>query len=294
MPQAWYKGLQERFGQARARDETSELESMPDSGRGRGIRRLGSVLIVLGGLLLLIVLLFLAGGIRIKTTTPNPTLEGSSPIILRTVTPPPGQTAIALLTALPSPFPTAAPQTEPPVSPGPTSTQEAKPLPTLLLPSPTATPGRLPPAVRIVIPRLGIDAKVLEMGWKPITEGGVRRAEWEVPENAVGHAINSANPGEVGNVVMTGHHNIRGEVFKGLWDAKEGDEIILYAQDGPSYRYVVTHDALILPEKEASEEERRAHTRYMDQTPDSRLTLITCWPYWSNTHRVIVIGLLES
>jgi sortase A len=144
------------------------------------------------------------------------------------------------------------------------------------------------------MPRLGIDSVVVGMDWRVVTDGGVRRVEWEVPEGAAGHAINSANPGEVGNVVITGHHNIKGEVFRGLWNAREGDEIILYAQGGAHYRYVVVRDALILPEKGATEEERQAHARYMDQTSDSRVTLITCWPYHDDTHRVIVIGLLES
>ena len=278
---------------------------MPNSGKGRGIKTLGSILIALGGLLLLIVLLFVAGGIRITTTEPNSSPEGGSPIVLRTMTPLPGETAVTPSVARPSAFPSftatvpgpTAPPTETPAQPGspvPTSSQEASPSPTLAPPSPTATPTPLPPAVRIAMPRLGIDAKVLEMGWKTITEGGGRRAEWVIPEYAAGHAVNSANPGEVGNVVITGHHNIKGEVFKGLWNAKEGDEIILYAQDGTSYRYVVTQDVLKLWEKDATEEERRAHARYMDQTSDSRVTLITCWPYWDNTHRVIVIGLLES
>jgi LPXTG-site transpeptidase (sortase) family protein len=28
----------------------------------------------------------------------------------------------------------------------------------------------------------------------------------------------------------------------------------------------------------------------VDNTPDERVTLITCWPYTTYTHRLIVIG----
>ena len=42
----------------------------------------------------------------------------------------------------------------------------------------------------------------------------------------------------------------------------------------------------------ASEAQRLANARYIQPTGDARVTLVTCWPYWTNTHRVVVVGKL--
>jgi sortase A len=39
-----------------------------------------------------------------------------------------------------------------------------------------------------------------------------------------------------------------------------------------------------------SEEKRLENARWIGPFPDERLTLVTCWPYTNNTHRVIVIA----
>ena len=277
---------------------------MPESGQGRGTAVSGDILIVLG-VLMLSASLFRVGGIPMAAIQPEPSPERSHSVVGRAVVPLPSPIATIPSIPHPSPFPsptarargiaTATPFAQVlALSDPPAIVEGTEPLLTLPPSSPTATPGSFSPGARVAMPRLGIDVAVVEMDWRVLTEGGVRRVEWEVPEKAAGHATNSASPGGVGNVVITGHHNIKGEVFRGLWNAREGDEIILYGQEGALYRYVVVQDALILPEKDATVEERQAHARYMDQTSDSRVTLITCWPYHDNTHRVIVIGLLES
>ncbi|MEK7874546.1 MAG: hypothetical protein AAB502_11910, partial [Chloroflexota bacterium] len=58
-----------------------------------------------------------------------------------------------------------------------------------------------PPAVRIQIPAIAVDSKVVQVGtvWKD----GV--LEWEIAKWAVGHHQGTANPGELGNIVMSGH-----------------------------------------------------------------------------------------
>ncbi len=37
-------------------------------------------------------------------------------------------------------------------------------------------------------------------------------------------------------------------------------------------------------------EVRLKNAQWMQPTPDERLTLISCWPYWTNTHRVIIVA----
>jgi len=39
-----------------------------------------------------------------------------------------------------------------------------------------------------------------------------------------------------------------------------------------------------------SDEQKRLNAMYMDPTPDATLTMITCWPYGIDTHRLIVIA----
>lgn len=200
--------------------------------------------------------------------------------------------------ALPSPaFTSQIPTTTPTPVPSPTPRPRLNPVPTFTPGSPTPTPtltplptpARMPPPAYIVIPKIGVDAPVVEVGWKVIeTEEGVK-VQWETADYAAGHHFNSANPGEGGNVVISGHHNIKGKVFNGLWELEPGDEIYLQNSEGEVFVYKVK-EVLLLKEKGVSEEERRAHARYMDPRPEETLTLISCWPPWGNAYRVVVIA----
>lgn len=191
----------------------------------------------------------------------------------------------------------------------PTATLTSRPTPTLtptplpptatptLTPTPTPTPAR-PPAnsspTRIVVPQIGLDSKVVEVGWTVEEKDEQLISVWDVADYAAGFHRGSAYPGRIGNTVISGHHNIKGEVFRYLVDLEPGDEVVLYVGERP-YRYVV-EEKLILPDKYVSAEQKRENGKWIRYFPDERLTLVTCWPYTSNTHRVIVIAkpLLEE
>lgn len=170
-----------------------------------------------------------------------------------------------------------------------------------VLPTDEAAPADAPPAVgepnRIVIPSIGLDAPIEDVGWTVIERGDQRYTEWETADNAAGRHINSARPGEAGNVVLSGHHNTKGEVFRRISDleVQPGDAIYLYDDQGQRFTYIVDEvtDPPLL-EVGATEEQRIANARYILPTNDARVTLVTCWPYWTNTHRVIVVGKLAS
>jgi hypothetical protein len=51
---------------------------------------------------------------------------------------------------------------------------------------------------------------------------------------------------------------------------------------------------MILPEKGESLERRLENARWLLRSTDERLTLVTCWPATSNTHRLILIALPEE
>ena len=173
-----------------------------------------------------------------------------------------------------------------------------EPTPAPSLPVIAAPPGTKPPT-RLLIPSLALEVPVVEVSWDAVLEGGAWKAVWQTATSAAGHHRNSANPGEAGNVVISGHHNTAGEVFREVSEIGQpgsrfglGDEIILVAQDGLEYSYRVSAWDRF-PEEDASEEERIQHARYLDQTPEPILTLVTCWPYESRTHRVVVVAELQ-
>lgn len=142
---------------------------------------------------------------------------------------------------------------------------------------------------RLLIPSIKVDTPVVELGWSTkATAAGAIFSEWDVAAYAAGWHKNSVLPGENGNVVMSGHNNILGSVFRDLDHLKRGDTITVYS--GRRIADYEVEEVLIVPEKYASPEQRKANAQYIEQTTDDRLTLVSCWPRNDNTHRVIVIA----
>lgn len=194
-----------------------------------------------------------------------------------------------------------APGTEVAATPVP-ETEDAPGAPApAVVPTAETTSLDAPPAVgepnRVVIPSIGLDAPIEDVGWTVVERGDQRYTEWETADNAAGRHVNSARPGEAGNVVLSGHHNTKGEVFRRISDLElmPGDAIYLYDDQGQRFTYMVDEvtDPPLL-EVGATDEQRIANARYILPTNDARVTLITCWPYWTNTHRVVVVGKLAQ
>ena len=238
---------------------------------------------------------------------PAPTWPALSPVSL--ATPPERDTPIvaSATEALAAATPAASlpPATEPPT---PISTAPATPLATpmdaapslapsampTLMPSPTPTSvpptgAGTPPPPRVVIPKIGVSAGIVEVSWQVVETNDGAVAEWEVaPPGLVGHHADSAQPGELGNVVLSAHGR-DGAAFARLSELGIGDEVWLYAQEDRPLRYRVA-EVVLLPEISASFDDRLEHARYLAPTEDQRLTLVTCWPSWAYTHRLIIIA----
>ena len=61
--------------------------------------------------------------------------------------------------------------------------------------------------------------------------------------------------------------------------------------DAGDDRHVYEVEANFVVQEEGASTENRAHNaQWIGPTPDERLTLVTCFPPWSNTHRTIVIA----
>ncbi len=155
-------------------------------------------------------------------------------------------------------------------------------------PGSTPTPAVTGPPVRIVAPAIGLDARVVPIGGKRITQNGDTIAVWEVASQAAGWHENSATPGMAGNIVLSGHHNKEGEVFRYLVDLEPGDTVTLYTEGRP-YTYSV-EARFVVRDKGMPQETRTENARWIGSYPDRRVTLVTCWPYNTNTHRVIVVA----
>jgi sortase A len=232
------------------------------------------------------------------TPTPTPTL---TPLPTDTATPVPtlSPTATPTATGLP---PDMLPETPLDGRPTPTSTPtpDLRPSPTVLptrttptavLPTPSSSSVAGAPT-RLVIKSVGIDTPVMPVVWTVVEQNGLELSVWNVADYAAGWHQTSALPGQPGNTVLAGHHNIKGEVFRYLVDVQEGDEVDLYVGD-TVYPYFV-EQKLILKEKGEPPEVRRQNAQWIAPTNDVRVTLVTCWPYTNNTHRVIVVARPKS
>ncbi len=196
-----------------------------------------------------------------------------------------------------APAPTATPTITPTAARTPTATATSLPTATAspsstVTPLPTPTPSRPPaasPPTRIAIPAIRLDAPVVLSASRVVTQGGLVGLQYTVPAAGAGFHLGSAFPGHGGNTVLSGHHNIGDQVFRYLIDLEVGDEVILYVGD-LAYRYRVSQKEL-LPEKGQPAEVRRANARWIEPTEDERVTLVTCWPYSGNSHRLIIVAL---
>jgi sortase A len=188
-----------------------------------------------------------------------------------------------------TPTPTPAPTegiSPPPAQPGAPTTS---PTPT---PEPTPTSPPPPPAqkgpTRLVISSVGIDSPIVPVGWQLVEQNGQQFSVWQVANHAVGWHETSALPGYPGNTVMAGHHNMNGEVFRDLVNVEVGDEVVIYV-DNTAYNYKIEVKTIV-KEKGESLEVRRKNAEWIAPTTDERITMVTCWPYSNNTHRVIVVA----
>lgn len=142
---------------------------------------------------------------------------------------------------------------------------------------------------RLEIPAIQADMPVVELGWHTTTTNDdAIFSEWDVAEYAAGWHKNSALPGERGNIVMSGHNNILGSVFRELDQLRAGDETVVW-QNGERHVYTVDQ-VMIVPEKYASDEQRMDNAKWIGEFDDERLTLVSCWPRNNNTHRIIVVA----
>jgi sortase A len=136
------------------------------------------------------------------------------------------------------------------------------------LPIPTPGPQQ---ARQIQIPAISVNAPVvLGDGWEQLKKG-------------VAQHLGTANPGETGNMVVSAHNDVFGELFKDLDKLQPGDEVVVITQDR-SFTYSVTGTQIVEPTR----------VDLMAPTNDKTLTLISCYPYRIDNKRIVVTAVLQQ
>lgn len=164
----------------------------------------------------------------------------------------------------------------PPTSPGGAQPNEAeipehlRPLVQSLANIPVPTPGP-EQAIRVQVPAIGVDA--------PIVQGD----GWEQLKKGVGQHVGTSNPGQDGNMVLSAHNDIFGEIFRDLDQLKAGDQVIIHTNQR-SYTYVISGSKVVEP----------TQVEVMDSTNQPKLTLVSCYPYLVDDQRIVVTAHLQS
>jgi len=125
--------------------------------------------------------------------------------------------------------------------------------------------------IRLVIPKIDLTSFIVE--------GTTHRSLLLGP----GHLTNTAEPGELGNAVISGH---RDTFFRHLHELEKGDEFYV-ERGGKRFVYAVTGKKIVEPND-------LSVTR---SSSDSQLTLITCYPTYyigPAPKRLVVFSKLEN
>ncbi len=147
-----------------------------------------------------------------------------------------------------------------------------KPLPVSQLQSVRVAAGS--PVARIIIPKLKVDAIVVEL------------ANMEDRANlnrGPGHVPGTAFPGMAGNVFIAGHRTTYGAPFGRIDELKEGDKVILTTAEAKN-TYTVYAQRIVEP----------TDLSVLGQQGDPKVTLMACHPKFSASKRILVLAKLTD
>jgi sortase A len=164
----------------------------------------------------------------------------------------------------------------PPTAPGGAQPNEAeipehlRPLIQSIANLPLPTPGPAQ-AIRIQIQAINVDA--------PVVQGDT----WDQLKKGVGQHIGSADPGQPGNVVLSAHDDVFGEIFRNLDRLQPGDQVVVITVQ-KQFVYLVTSSQIVAP----------TQVDVMNPTGVPTLTLISCYPYLVDKSRIVVFAKLQN
>ena len=85
-------------------------------------------------------------------------------------------------------------------------------------------------------------------------------------------------------MVLTAHNDIYGEIFKDIERLEPGDEVRVQARNGRWYTYVVRDKQVVKP----------TDIWVLKSGNEAITTLITCYPYRVDSHRMVIFAELQE
>ncbi|MCB9438578.1 MAG: class D sortase [Anaerolineales bacterium] len=153
---------------------------------------------------------------------------------------------------------------------------------------------QIPQSIRPAIERQAVSYRPASQSRQPtdplyvtIPELGIRQSSivngtsWDMLREGIGWFNNGARPGGRQNVVLLGHNDIYGEIFRNLHLLEKGDTVEIGTATGV-HTYRVTNTQIVEPDQ----------IEVMDPNNGAQLTLITCYPYQVDTQRFVVFAEL--
>jgi len=123
---------------------------------------------------------------------------------------------------------------------------------------------------RLIIPSIGVDVKILEgTSERVLDQGGV----WHIP--------NTGNPLSGSNIVLSGHrwkYLPPSGISLYLLDKVKDNEPIFLTWNGQSYTFRVRSREVVTPDR----------TDIAKPTTNTQLTIYTCTPLFSTSHRLVL------
>lgn len=143
----------------------------------------------------------------------------------------------------------------------------------------------------LVIDKIGVTVPIVYgVGYDSYERQDWRQLEKDIlvgMREGVVHYPDTAFPGYIGNVFLTGHSSYYTsdpgkykDVFAQLADLEKGDEYAIYYQ-GQKHVYKIFEEKIIKPN----------NTSVLNPPTEKELsTLMTCWPVWTNRNRKIFVA----
>lgn len=122
---------------------------------------------------------------------------------------------------------------------------------------------------RLQIPAIGVDSFIYQDYGEEWLKLGVVQ---------VGQPVAA---GARGNLVLAGHNDVYGEVFRDLDELEAGHDIFVLG-DSTKYKYRVRETLIVDPDE----------IWVTMPTSTATLTLVSCYPYLADTHRIVVFAEL--
>ncbi len=150
----------------------------------------------------------------------------------------------------------------------------------------------LPPTDRVIIPNINVNTPLLQSSFNKHIDTITKEDFDKDLFNGVVQYPTTPHAGAGGNTLIFGHtsyeswkKNPYATIFSGLPKLKNGD-IMQVVQNGKLYEYEIINKSIISPQK--------VNEEYLKYTDGDYLTLLWCYPIWSDRQRILVVGKLKQ